>query len=710
MVQFKNSLHFRVVIYALLLLGLGVTQAAFDIFTLHRLSQNSATLERNWVQGATLLGDIDYDVEAFRLAEVERALAFDPGSRAIAQAQADARRTEIAGYERDYEQLLHGSNEAQLAAFDRAWTIYQSGHDAWVAGAAMGLNDAPALPGGRLDEDDMATDAAIGALVEAHRDEGINRATAQARIAYRTMRFDLLIASFCVLMGLFTQLGARRTIVGPLLAVTEAMTRLAAGQRNTAVPGRERHDEIGEMAAACEVFRLNVVALDQAHEAARQAEEQAHLLARHDALTGLPNRRVFAADLEAALGRAQKGHGAYALLLIDLDDFKKVNDIQGHQAGDVVLCEVARRLEAAVRKSDTLARLGGDEFAIITQGGPDLNEHLEQTKRLAARVLGIIRQPIEMGDGMVEIGASIGICSFFTEAGDVTGLLRAADIAMYRAKQSGRFTFRFFEQSMDDEMREREALERDVARAIADGSIHPHYQPLVDIGRQRIRGFEALARWNHPVRGPVAPDQFIPIIEQLGLTAELSSSILRQTCRDARHWPDEICVAINVSPFELRDEAMPARFAQILREEGMAPHRLEVEITESALVSDLAAAKAILAALQAQGITICLDDFGTGYSSLYHLRELKFDKIKIDRSFVQAMRGNAESEKIIDAILGLTSSLHLPTVAEGIEDEATLRMLAAKGCALGQGFYFGKAMPAEAASALLEHGMEAVPA
>jgi predicted signal transduction protein with EAL and GGDEF domain len=281
---------------------------------------------------------------------------------------------------------------------------------------------------------------------------------------------------------------------------------------------------------------------------------------------------------------------------------------------------------------------------------------------------------------------------------------------MYRAKQSGRFTFRFFEQSMDDEMRARESLERDVAQAITDGSIRPHYQPLVDIGRQRLRGFEALARWNHPARGTVPPDQFIPIIEQLGLTAELSSAILRQACRDARLWSDEICVAINVSPFELKEETLPSRFAQILREEGMAPHRLEVEITESALVSDLPAAKAVLTALQKTGVTISLDDFGTGYSSLYHLRELKFDKVKIDRSFVQAMRANPESEKIIDAILGLTGSLHLPTVAEGIEDAATMHMLMAKGCGLGQGYYFGKAMPAAEATALLEHGLEAVPA
>jgi len=571
-------------------------------------------------------------------------------------------------------------------------------------------DEAVAVPGGRVVAGRDATGAAAVALVEAYRTRGLARATAEARVAHRTMLLDLLAALLCVAFAVLMQHGARRDIVEPIQAITEAMTLLAAGVRDTAVPGRERRDEIGAMAAACEVFRLTVVALDHANEAAHRAEAQAQQLARHDALTGLPNRRVFSADLETALARARKGTGHYALLLIDLDDFKKVNDMQGHQAGDMVLCAVARRLEAAVRKDDTLARLGGDEFAIITCGGPELAAHMEQTKRLAVRLLAIIRQPIEIGDAKAEIGASIGIACFAAEnsplESNVTSLLRAADIAMYRAKQSGRFTFRFFEQSMDDEMREREALERDVAKAIADGSIHPHYQPLVDIGRQRIRGFEALARWNHPLRGMVMPDQFIPIIEHLGLTAELSSSILRQACRDARNWPEEICVAINVSPFELKDEALPARFALIMHEEEMAPPRLEVEITESALVSDLAAAKTILAGLQALGITISLDDFGTGYSSLYHLRELKFDMVKIDRSFVQAMRANVESEKIIDAILGLTGSLQLPVVAEGIEDAATLRMLTAKGCELGQGYYFGKAMPAAEASALLAQGME----
>ena len=705
MVRFKRSIYLSVMFNLLAMLSIVLAQAAVDIFTLKRLSSGSTGFERQWVEGAALLGDIAYTAEAFRIAEVESALALGQPAREKAAAEVQARRREVGRDERLYKRLMAGSHPGELAAFDAAWAAYMADDAAWRNGPDNG----EALHGGVLGTDYRKAAGVIDAQLVAREESGLQRASAEARMARRAIRLNIAASLLSVALSAITLAAAKRQVFAPLRAISRAMTRLAAGARDIAVPGRNRRDEIGEMAAACEVFRLNVLALDRAHEAARQAEEQAQLLARHDALTGLPNRRVFSADLETALVRAQKGQACYALLLIDLDDFKKVNDIQGHQAGDVVLCAVARRLEAAMRKQDTLARLGGDEFAIITQGGPDFYEHQDHTKRFAARLLGLIRQPIEVGETKAEVGASIGICLFQNGVGDVTSLLRAADIAMYRAKQSGRFTFRFFEQSMDDEMRAREALERDVAKAIADGSIKPHYQPLVDIGRGRIRGFEALARWTHPARGAVPPDEFIPIIEQLGLTGELSSAILRQACRDARNWPDDICVAVNISPFELKDEDFPVRITKILQEEGLAPNRLEVEITESALVSDLPAAKAILNALQANGVTISLDDFGTGYSSLYHLRELKFDKVKIDRSFVQAMRGNAESEKIIDAILGLTGSLHLPTVAEGIEDLPTLRMLTEKGCELGQGYYFGKAVPAEAVDALLARGLEVAP-
>jgi len=306
-----------------------------------------------------------------------------------------------------------------------------------------------------------------------------------------------------------------------------------------------------------------------------------------------------------------------------------------------------------------------------------------------------------VGGKRIEIGASIGIAFCHTDGADAGYLLHAADIAMYRVKRDSRGTFRFFEQSMEDDVRAQGFLEADLKRAVAEGKIQPYYQPLVELRNNRIWGFEALARWEHPERGFVPPDLFIPLIEQLGLMSQFTSSILGQACRDAKHWPGNVRLSVNISPSELTDPLLPSRILAILALEAFPCARLEVEITETALLSNIEMARSILTTLQSSGINVSLDDFGTGYASLSHLRELKFDKIKIDRSFVQSMQTDPESEKIVDAILGLTKNLNLPTVAEGIEDASTLLRLAAKGCEFGQGYYFGKATNAAGAMDVL---------
>jgi diguanylate cyclase (GGDEF)-like protein/PAS domain S-box-containing protein len=461
-------------------------------------------------------------------------------------------------------------------------------------------------------------------------------------------------------------------------------------------------DSLDRAHEAAQLAKKQSLALEQAHEAAQAAEEQARLLARHDALTGLPNRRVFTTTLETSFSHAQSGLANLSLLLIDLDDFKKINDLQGHQIGDAVLCEIARCLGASLRKSDMVARLGGDEFAVISVDEKVLEAHMEDTAHLATRLLGILQRPLLLDEGRFEINASIGIATYEPGITDVTSLMRAADIAMYQAKRTGKGAFRFFDREMDAETRERAALEKALMQAVEREEIQPHYQPIIDIGTQRIRSFEALARWTHPERGFVPPDVFIPILEQLGLMPKLTTSILRQACRHALKWPEDIRVSVNLSPSELKDPAVVDRILAVLAEENFPPTRLELEITEVVLVSDTDAAKAILTALKEYGVTISLDDFGTGYSSLYHLRELQFDRIKIDRSFVQNMRENADNEKIIDALLGLTRNLNLQVVAEGIENSATLELLTQKGCKYGQGYHFGKAMTADSALALLE--------
>ena len=452
-----------------------------------------------------------------------------------------------------------------------------------------------------------------------------------------------------------------------------------------------------------QTYRRHLAALEKAHEATEAAHQLAQSMARHDALTGLPNRRVFAETLETDVERARRGSISYAVMVIDLDRFKPVNDFHGHAAGDEVLREISTRLAALSRSSDMVARLGGDEFAVILEcAAPE--DPTTAASKLAERIIASLGQPISIGDQTVEVGASVGIAVCPNDGTDPDALLRAADIAMYRVKEEGRGAFRFFSPSMEKALRERVALEEDVRRAVAAHDIRPHYQPVVKLAENRLAGFEILARWNHPVRGDVAPDVFIPIAENLGLIGELTYDLLRRACLEARDWPRDITISLNVSPLHFSDPVLPVKLLAILSETDFPPKRLEIELTETALVTDLEAARVTLAALQDIGIKISLDDFGTGYSSLYSLHELRFDKIKIDRSFVTSMQSNAGSRKIVHSVIDLANSLGLPVIAEGIEDRKVMQEIVKRGGELGQGFYLGKAMPAEEADALVRRG------
>ncbi len=451
-----------------------------------------------------------------------------------------------------------------------------------------------------------------------------------------------------------------------------------------------------------QTYRKHVAALEKAHKAAEEAQRLAQSLARHDALTGLPNRRVFAEVLETARLQAARGGPQFAVLSLDLDRFKPVNDIYGHQAGDDVLREVATRIGAVARVGDTVARLGGDEFALIMHSANSDEEPAAAAATLADRIIDAVGRPISIGDRCVDVGASIGIAICPMDGTDPETLLRAADMAMYRAKEEGRGTHRFFQRSMEDALRARLALEEDIRSAVANEDIQPQYQPLMQLAEKRLVGFEILARWHHPTRGDVEPELFIPVVEKLGLIAELTYSLLRRACLDARNWSPEITIALNVSPRHLGDPLLTAKILSILSETGFPPERLEIEITESALVNDLPAARTVLVALQELGIKISLDDFGTGYSNLYNLSELRFDKIKIDRSFVLSMETNIESAKIVRSVIDLAKSLGLPTIAEGIEHVHTLNQIVQSGGEYGQGYYFAKAMPAAEAAKLAE--------
>ena len=428
-----------------------------------------------------------------------------------------------------------------------------------------------------------------------------------------------------------------------------------------------------------------------------RAAADAAAIARHDGLTGLANRRLFLEAVERK--RAEAGSiAASAILLIDLDRFKFVNDIYGHAAGNAVLCTVAERLLSGLGGRGIAARLGGDEFAVLV----DLNDGPEWVTRLAKQLIAAVSSPVMWNQHELKVGATVGIAPVTSDHADADSVLHAADLAMYQGKKDGRGVYRVFKSAMDIELKARAQLENELRLAIENDEIEPFYQPVVALPGKAMIGIEVLARWRHPQRGLLAPVHFIEVAEETGMIADLSYRLLRQACIDARNWPSHLTIAVNISPQQFRDRWLSERILGILTETGFSPQRLEIEITESALVHDLEATRNTLSSLQNLGVRIALDDFGTGYSSLYHLRELKFDKLKIDRSYVDAITMSDERAKLVDAIIKLGASLGLVTTAEGIETEASLDWLAGQGCQFGQGHLFGAPMAKPAMDVLLD--------
>jgi diguanylate cyclase (GGDEF)-like protein len=425
--------------------------------------------------------------------------------------------------------------------------------------------------------------------------------------------------------------------------------------------------------------------LRQAIRERDHAQVEAEAVARHDTMTGLANRRYFNELLKRQLAEP----GLTTVILIDLDKFKAVNDLHGHAAGDAVLCSISDRLRALLPPGSIAARLGGDEFAAVV----DLGGDPETVGRLCKLIIAELVKPVAWGNSRLEVGATIGIAMRSDEDVGSEALLHAADIAMYEAKKEGRGTYRFFRKEMDLTLKARAQLELELRTAIDEGQIQPFYQPLISLVDKELTGFEVLARWRHPTRGLLPPDLFIGVAEETGMIAELCWSLTRQACLDAKSWPGHLQLAVNISPQQLQDRQLPERILEILTATDFAPSRLEVEITETALVADLEAARHALTSLQNLGVRIALDDFGTGYSSLYHLRELKFDKLKIDRSYIGTLTQGDERAKLVDAIISLGSSLGMVTTAEGIESVGSSDWLAGQGCTYGQGYFFGRPMP-----------------
>jgi diguanylate cyclase (GGDEF)-like protein/PAS domain S-box-containing protein len=421
-----------------------------------------------------------------------------------------------------------------------------------------------------------------------------------------------------------------------------------------------------------------------------RAAEHSHYMARHDALTGLGNRLLFAERINEALGRLTGSVTAFSILLLDLDQFKQVNDSLGHPIGDILLKSVAQRLREAVGAWDLVVRFGGDEFAILQQVA---SQQKESAITLANRIRDRLVAPYDLAGHRVIVGTSIGIVLVPAHGTQFDQLMKYADLALYRAKSAGRNQWCFFERALEEKANARLTLESDLRSALRQGQFELHYQPVVDLATREPLGAEALLRWNHPTMGRIGPDRFIPAAEDTGMINELGEWALRAACADAVRWPSHIKLAVNLSSVQFGQGDLVGAVASTLTNSGLPPERLELEITESVLLQKSDDNIALLHQLKCSGVSIVLDDFGTRYSSLSYLKMFPWDKIKIDRSFVNELTTRADCRAIVCAVIGLGRSLHIATTAEGVETEEQCTLLRVAGCTLGQGFLFGRPVP-----------------
>jgi diguanylate cyclase len=446
-------------------------------------------------------------------------------------------------------------------------------------------------------------------------------------------------------------------------------------------------------AAFCALFVLQIRRIA---DRLRESEDRARTMASHDPLSGLPNRLYFDGRLDEALaGVANRGEH-HALMYLDLDRFKEINDSFGHEAGDQMLVRLAQRVSRIIPEADVFARMGGDEFAILCT---DILGKADVEAR-ARRILEQFKEPFDLGERKVIAAASIGIALAPDHAKSRMELAQLADIALYRAKNEGRNRYRVFEHSIGEEMRKRRAIEQGLRHAIDDDQLYVHYQPIYDADARRMVGVEALLRWRHPTLGAIEPSLLVSVAEERGLILRLGEWVLRRACRDAAAWPG-IQVAVNVSPIQFRQRDFGEQVRQVLAQTGFDPARLELELTEGIIVSDADQAEEVMTGLRAIGVRMALDDFGTGYSSLIYLRRFPFDKIKIDRSFLESVEATGESVVLIESVVNLGRALGLTVTAEGVETIEQMRLLQAIGCHEMQGFLFSKPVAAADISLLV---------
>ncbi|WP_244616264.1 EAL domain-containing protein [Rhizobium sp. RU20A] len=429
----------------------------------------------------------------------------------------------------------------------------------------------------------------------------------------------------------------------------------------------------------------------------RQAAERANHIATHDHLTRLPNRYALERfDVTGMAGpNAEMTIGKVTVFAIDLDGFKKVNDLAGHRGGDLLLVEIARRLSAFTQRG-CIFRLGGDEFLAVASGLPP-----EKEEKFASMLIHALTRPVQAGDMMVQVGASVGYARWPEHATAFAEVCHLADVALYEAKKHGPNRTMLFERGMLERVSARARLENRLRRAVEDDRITCHYQPLIDLKTGDICGFEALARWQDESGTMISPQLFISLAEEIGLITPLFEQLLAKACREAAGWPDTIRLSFNLSPLQLEDRMLVERIGKILQVTGLDPARLEMEITENALMTEPELAETLIRGFRLLGIQVSLDDFGTGYSSLAQLARFQFDKIKLDKSLVPKNLAEGREAKIVKAMLGLGKSLNVAMTIEGLEEHSQLAYFLAEGCDIGQGYLFGRPMPAEAALAYI---------
>ncbi|MEP9360268.1 EAL domain-containing protein [Sphingomonas sp. KR3-1] len=506
----------------------------------------------------------------------------------------------------------------------------------------------------------------------------------KALASYRQLQFAIALTGlFGLLVTMLATWRMAQSITRPVTLLSAAAERLAAGDE-ASVPV-EDNDELGQLAATFNRMAAGIA----------ERERRITHLAFNDVLTGLPNRALFQEHLDLELKRRERNGGTIALLCLDLDDFKSINDTLGHPVGDALLRRVSENLAAEMSKC-FIARLGGDEFVIVSEP-----EDAEEVERIARHALATIETPLVIEGHSVTPSASIGIALAPADGEDARTLHKNADLALYRAKELGRRTFSFFEESLNARAQARRRMESDLRVAIQEGQFELYFQPLFDLARNRIGSFEALMRWHHPERGMVSPVEFIPIAEETGLIVELGAWALREACAQAMTWPDYIRVAVNVSSVQFRRPGLSEVVLQALIASGLEPNRLELEITESVFLEGSEATLKVLHSLRALGVRIALDDFGTGYSSLSYLQSFPFDKIKIDRSFIQDLLTRPGATAIVRAITDLAQALGMETTAEGVEESDQLAELRHHGCSSVQGYLFSRPIDPRAVAELL---------